>query len=583
MELLRYSGDTMARSPLKETDANLQQRPVGHVNEDGIIRGGIVTKKRTLERIELQERKKCKAERARSIEGAVKVSKSTAVKNIEPKVTPTELLEWQNNWKRIMKRESRIYFDSADENDTGKQKGKMDRRKDLLKSGFLSLGAQITQFFDCAVTIVVTRRPLENLHLLPESDVLSRAKKGYMKVWGYDKAFRFLKNLDVDLDNLEKKKAELKAPSLSNLLQSEKLYGPTDRDPRTRRDDIHYFKYAHIYMFDLWQTWAPIIALEWKPQELKDIKKLPYPVLKMGTFGRCPFIGDASCDETSYRRVMKRYARDKANKSYALKLRRLYQFNAQPCARQQELIFIPHTCLDSKRCFEKWRKTIAEEPKEESSSISTVACKREAPQALESRQETSNRACDEEHGVKKVAPAVMGLFREETEEFVDDLCQSNKKKSRMTQEIKASGAHQSNDVATSFGNGLGPTTASVMNKNLKTLSRLVVDRRLGAKTNSNVSSLAPPQANPATQPSNLVTTHDQVVTKKKKTEVLATAHVTPLVKKEAVKNAGYCENCRVKYDHLDDHIITEKHQMFAQNDYNFEMIDSLIEKLKFQF
>ncbi|QLQ80455.1 hypothetical protein HG537_0D04550 [Torulaspora globosa] len=564
----------MARFPLKETDTNLQQRPTVHVNEDGVIRGGLIGKKRSLERIEIQERKKSKAERARSIEGAVKVSKSTVVRNIEAKVTPTELLEWQNNWKRIMKRESRIYFDSSEENESGKQKGKMDRKRELLKSGFLSLGAQITQFFDCSVTIVITRRSVENLHLLPESDILSRAKKGYMKVWGYEKAFRFLKNLDVDVDNLESKKTDLGAPSLSNLLQSEKLYGPTDRDPRTRRDDIHYFKYAYVYMFDLWQTWAPIIALEWKPQELKEVKKLPYPVLKIGTFGRCPFIGDASCDETSYRRVMKRYARDKANKSYALKLRRLYQFNAQPCARQQDLIFIPHTCLDSKRCFEKWKKNIAEESKEESSNVSL---QKESPRLNESRQESPEKTLELKQDVKKGALAVVGLSREETEEFPDDLCQNNKKKSRINQEIKASGVHQSNDVATSFGNGLGPTTASVMNKNLKTLSRLVVDRRLGAKINH--AGLGPPSQ------MQLCNTNDDQnsARKKKKVEVLTPANTPQTIKKETVKNAGYCENCRVKYEHLDDHITTEKHQMFAQNDYNFELIDSLIEKLKFQF
>lgn len=572
----------MARSPLKETDTNLQQRPTGHVNEDGVIRGGVVTKKRTLERIELQERKRSKAERARSIEGAVKVSKSTAVRNIEPKVTPTELLEWQNNWKRIMKRESRIYFDSAEENDSGKQKGKMDRKRELLKSGFLSLGAQITQFFDCTVTIVITRRPLENIHLLPESDILSRAKKGYMKVWGYEKAFRFLKNLDVDLDNLESKKADLGAPSLSNLLQSEKLYGPTDRDPRTRRDDIHYFKYAYVYMFDLWQTWAPIIALEWKPQELKETKKLPYPILKIGTFGRCPFIGDASCDETSYRRVMKRYARDKANKSYALKLRRLYQFSAQPCERQKDSIFLPHTCLDSKHCFEKWKKSIAEEPKEELSA-SDISLQKES-QRFESRQDPAEKTLELKQEAKKGALMVVGLSREETEEFPDDLCQ-NKKKSRISQEIKASGVHQSNDVATSFGNGLGPTTASVMNKNLKTLSRLVVDRRLGAKMNHAAPGLGPPQGNASPSQMQLCNTNDEQIParKKNKVEVLAQANAPQNVKKEVVKNAGYCENCRVKYEHLDDHITTEKHQMFAQNDYNFELIDSLIEKLKFQF
>lgn len=568
----------VSRSPLRETDANQQQRPAD-IGEDGVLRGGLITKKRTLERIELQERKKFKAERARSIEGAVKVSKSTAIKNIEPKVTPTELLEWQNNWKRIMRRESRIYFDTADESESSKHvKSKMDKKRDLLKSGFVSLGAQITQFFDCNVTIVITRRPIDNIHLLPDSDVLSRAKKSYMKVWGYEKAFRFLKNLDVELDDLEKNKASLAAPSLSNLLQNEKLYGPTDRDPRTRRDDIHYFKFPHVYMFDLWQTWAPIITLEWKPQELKDLKKLPHPVLKMGTFGRCPFIGDGNCDETSYRRVVKRYARDKSNKNYALKLRRMYQFSAQPDIHQKDVIMIPHTCLDSKRCYDKWKAAVAEESGEEE-QISIVSCK-ESSKTLEIKQEPSVEMREPPPETRKPAAAPMGLARQETEEFPDDLCDNSKKKSRVTQEIKASGAHQSNDVATSFGNGLGPTTASVMNKNLKTLSRLVVDRRLASKP-ANTPSLAAQGTDAVPRQTTVIL--DEHTKKRKAPETAPKTRVPQPLKKEVARNAGYCENCRVKYESLDDHILTEKHQLFAQNDFNFEMIDSLIEKLRFQF
>nr|5T2S_A Chain A, DDK kinase regulatory subunit DBF4,Serine/threonine-protein kinase RAD53 [Saccharomyces cerevisiae S288C]5T2S_C Chain C, DDK kinase regulatory subunit DBF4,Serine/threonine-protein kinase RAD53 [Saccharomyces cerevisiae S288C] len=119
-------------------------------------------------------------------------------------MTPKELLEWQTNWKKIMKRDSRIYFDITDDVEMNTyNKSKMDKRRDLLKRGFLTLGAQITQFFDTTVTIVITRRSVENIYLLKDTDILSRAKKNYMKVWSYEKAARFLKNLDVDLDHVD--------------------------------------------------------------------------------------------------------------------------------------------------------------------------------------------------------------------------------------------------------------------------------------------------------------------------------------------------------------------------------------------
>lgn len=42
---------------------------------------------------------------------------------------------------------------------------------------------------------------------------------------------------------------------------------------------------------------------------------------------------------------------------------------------------------------------------------------------------------------------------------------------------------------------------------------------------------------------------------------------------------GYCENCRVKYSDFSDHVFSEKHRSFAEDDSNFKQIDSLIDLL----
>lgn len=694
------------RSPLKETDTNLKHNngiaasttAAGHLNvfsNDNNCNNNNTTesfpKKRSLERLELQqqqhlhEKKRARIERARSIEGAVQVSKGTGLKNVEPRVTPKELLEWQTNWKKIMKRDSRIYFDITDDVEMNTyNKSKMDKRRDLLKRGFLTLGAQITQFFDTTVTIVITRRSVENIYLLKDTDILSRAKKNYMKVWSYEKAARFLKNLDVDLDHLSKtKSASLATPTLSNLLHNEKLYGPTDRDPRTKRDDIHYFKYPHVYLYDLWQTWAPIITLEWKPQELTNLDELPYPILKIGSFGRCPFIGDRNYDESSYKRVVKRYSRDKANKKYALQLRALFQYHADTLLntssvndQTKNLIFIPHTCNDSTKSFKKWmqekaknfektelkktddsavqdvRNEHADQTDEKNSILLNETETKEPP--LKEEKENKQSIAEESNkypqrkelaATPKLNHPILATFaRQETEEVPDDLC-TLKTKSRQAFEIKASGAHQSNDVATSFGNGLGPTRASVMSKNMKSLSRLMVDRKLGVKqTNGNNKNYTATIATTAEtskenrnrldfnalkkdeapsketgkdsavhletnrKPQNFpkvatksvsadskvhndikITTTESPTASKKSTSTNVTLHFNAQtaqtaqpVKKETVKNSGYCENCRVKYESLEQHIVSEKHLSFAENDLNFEAIDSLIENLRFQ-
>ncbi|CCD22709.1 protein serine/threonine kinase activating protein DBF4 NDAI_0A05540 [Naumovozyma dairenensis CBS 421] len=559
----------ICRSPLKETDANLKQTLIAppKIPSTNDIAS---TKKRSLERLEQQEleRKRLKVERARSIEGAVQVNKAKVIKKVENKVTDEELAEWQKNWRKIMKRDSKIYFDPTDDVDISKVgRSKLLKKMELLKKAFCSLDAEITSFFDSTVTIVITRRSTDNLQILNEQDLLRRAKRNYMKVWGYDKAVRFLRNLDIDIDNLQSNKEALMAtPTLSNLLHNEKLYGPSDRDPKTRRDDVHYFKYSHVYMYDSWQLWAPIVILEWKPQDLAKLDELPYPTLKMGTFGRCPFIGDRNCDELSYKRTIKRYNRDKINKKYALVLRQLYQHHAIPVIEDKPLISLSHNSLDSKRLFEKWQRKLTtqiSEPQEE---------KKLSNNKTNTWKEPSRTIPMLKH------PAAVLLSRQETEEFPDDLC-STKRQSRITYEIKASGVNQSNDAATSFGNGLGPTRATVMSKNLQTLNKLVVDRKLGTRKHAQNSTKTTPIVG---------TPLSNQVKNEKSMDELGTAtgpvdKVEPIPKKEPVRNSGYCENCKVKYDELEHHIVSEKHLAFAQNDLNFESIDCLIEKLQFQF
>ncbi|CCF59538.1 hypothetical protein KAFR_0H01280 [Kazachstania africana CBS 2517] len=631
------------RSPLKETHTNLKTPSL--INFENNME--LSKAKRSLE-IAIQNnsneqssndplKKKPKIERGRSIEGAVLVSNTAALRNMDPKVTPKELLDWQNNWKKIMKRDTKIYFDTTVEIDITKHaKRSLDKKKELLRRAFISLGAQITQFFDTTVTIVITTRSTDHISSLNDADILKRAKRNYMKVWGYEKAVRFLKNLDVDFDEVMKNKQPLIAtPTLSNLLENEKLYGPTDRDPRTKRDDTHYFKYPHVYMYDLWQTWAPIVTLEWKPNELTNDDDLPYPVLKMGTFGRCPFIGDRQCDETSYKRVLKRFERDQINKKYALRLRQLYQNHAEPnSAFDEGLTILPHACCDSRQSYNTWQETKKQvtaekrrykaviesdfhdkehiknddyksEPKPSkiheftSAIVQPITTEAAMVASTNINRGSANTSLQKEHPTPQLKHPVLASFiRQETEEYPDDLC-TVKKPSRMPYEIKASGVHQSNDVATSFGNGLGPTKASVMSKNLKSLNRLVVDRRLGTSNLRKVSRNIKSGSKELDLPEKLLAYTSRKETSFTNTELKANTEREDKTKEEkslnenikvvvehkeqAPKSSGYCENCRVKYYSLKEHMLTERHVSFADNNLNFEAIDSLVEKLQFQF
>ncbi|SCU99766.1 LAMI_0G00672g1_1 [Lachancea mirantina] len=555
------------RAPLKETDTNAKR------NVEAV-------KRKTVERLEQQQLKRAKTVETgqisrRNIEGAVQTNKQNDFKKAvaeQSKVTPRDLAEWQANWRKILRKDTKIYFDNTE---VTEPKHKFERRRDILRQGFSSLGATITSFFDTSVTVVITRRTIKDHESLPDTDVLVRAHRRYMKIWNYDKALRFLKNLDVDLEALETS-AQQAHPTLSNLLQNEKLYGPSDRDPRARRDDVHYFKYPHVYLYDLWQVWAPLITAEWRPHELSCSDKLPYPDLKPGTFGRCPFVGDGHCNEASSKRIIKRYRRDKYNEEYALHLRLIYQESAQPrqvsTVKESEILLLPHNHPNSKKCYHHILGQLNLEEGKADESIEPLGQKQEASPS----NSFASTSLKPPFKTAWKTPALANiniaptLMRQETEELADDLC---RKKSRIPQEIKASGVTQSNEGSASVGNGLGPTKASVTNKSMKSLNRLVVDKKLqpSKPTATTTRESVPMTVSPAVL--NADETNDAPKDEKSKEKK------TVVKRQDARMGSGYCENCRVKYESLSQHVKSEKHLHFAQDDVNFEAIDSLIEKL----
>ena len=98
-----------------------------------------------------------------------------------------------------------------------------------------------------------------------------------------------------------------------------------------------------------------------------------------------------------------------------------------------------------------------------------------------------------------------------------------------------------NSAATA-GNGLGPTVSQVPSKNLNNLKRRIFLKKKQQKQ----------------QGQNTESYNDD--------------------EKEA--RPWYCENCRVKYDHFDDHVVSNRHRNFACDDSNFKEIDELIGTLR---
>lgn len=219
------------------------------------------------------------------------------------------LSDWQKSWRRIM-RESVIYFDSNDVA-TGEYSTVKKAEKEKAVKSFTQVGATIQPFFDHNVTIVVTRR---NKTDLPKN--MLSYEQG-LKVWNYEKVFRFLKNLgEITSPQLNKQNVR----HLSSLLHDEKLHGPNDRDPNAKRDDFTYFKHPYFFVYDVRQITRPVAIREWK---IKDTSRRPWPHMHASTYGRSPFLADPA-DIQLPKKIARRKARDEQNKSYRQKLRLIY-------------------------------------------------------------------------------------------------------------------------------------------------------------------------------------------------------------------------------------------------------------------
>ena len=235
------------------------------------------------------------------------------------KLSGDEMHQWQQSWRKIMK-QSVVYFEGDQQLQEYRKAHKLLR----------IVGCKVTPFYDNNVTIIISKRPYDDKTEYSPHDIFSNVSKGGIKVWNYDKVFRFLKNLGINIqtgvDELAINTHTVLPPSLTNgastttndknnlynLLKEEKIYGSTDRDPNAKRDDLHYFTKNYLYVYDLTQMVRPIAVREWGSE---------FPIMRLTLDGKCPFINDPS-DLNLERKKAKRLKKFEATQAHrqALKI-----------------------------------------------------------------------------------------------------------------------------------------------------------------------------------------------------------------------------------------------------------------------
>lgn len=423
-----------------------------------------------------------------------------------------ELKSWQASWRKIM-RESVVYFDtqgcdSANQNQHQEQK----RAQRALKL----VGCEIVPFYDRDVSVIVSRRPFSAAKSYPTNDIFNDAVNLKIKVWDFDKVFRFLKNLGVSESATQERTG-----NLSNLLKEEKIFGSTDRDPNARRDDLYYLEKNFVYVYDLSQAVRPIAVREWSSDS--------YPAFHLTLDGKCPFIADTS--DNLERKKLRRAQKFNATRDYRELLRKVTE---DIMIHARDGVPISTNAFSGTSTSTDSLEGHSTEIDGEGNENDTIL--------MEKSTSSETKAVMAAHSFKP-PPAVLMRASLVVQPF-------NNSMNSKFYDVAASGYNgASNAVQFSMdstlnsvaqqhaqqGNGLGPTVSQVPSKNINNLKRRIFMKKHMQKSDGR--------------------------------------------ERERELKPGYCENCRVKYDHFEEHIYSNRHRNFACNDDNFRDIDELISTL----
>ncbi|EAA28657.3 hypothetical protein GE21DRAFT_9369 [Neurospora crassa] len=409
------------------------------------------------------------------------------------------------------------------------------------------------------------------------TDILHRARDMGKKIWSLDKLQRILGMvLETDLYKAallgrghtpaaaDRAKARQQTANVLQMLQNERVHGPSDRDPTVVTKDIHYFKGPYIYVYDIEEKTRPIMVREY--HRVADKKDGEWPQFRVASQGRCPFVEDYDPPERTRRE--KTQTKEKVVKA-----------------------------ADAAAATEKATKTL--QPPEVPSP-KPVTGKR----TLKEMEAPNDRATE----VVDDAPETVESAKEPTPSV--DFRSQNAFMSHTTKvgrlvagEPVASGI-QANKLTSAIRSQMVSSTTGVLgakagiSKEVLGLQRKVLQKAGGPSLSqdSGVRRLAEigvdaaqctraaSLGNPAKPPMPGIWEDDEArkqeqAKKERKLRRTASTPVPQTKPKPRDPKPGYCENCQDKFEDFDAHIVSRKHRRFAENDDNWAQLDALLGKL----
>ncbi|RPB20919.1 hypothetical protein L211DRAFT_858577 [Terfezia boudieri ATCC MYA-4762] len=452
------------------------------------------------------------------------------------------------------------------------------------------------------------------------SQILLKARELGIKIWALEKLQRMLNAMadgepqqqvqhrgDHDVGN---KLVTAQDDHLSRLLRNERIHGPSDRDPDALSKDMVYFTGPFIMIKDQKATHKPIMVREYEKVAKREDGL--WPQFRSTASGKCPFIDDQAtreAKELKEQEKLKELKRAQAMEEIAVKQRLLGRMQPPaPRAPRQIEGAEGSTALARKPL----RKLESLDPQDNRPDYGRSAA---ASAAVWTQPSGSSRLFN--------VPAVVPAKRISNEmAFTSTNTASGKNttnhNSKYAYEPAASGVQPSNITSAIRSQMVSshidaPGAKAGMSRDMLELKRkatgnvVEIGKRSAiaagvarvAQTLRGKNLAAPEEPKPEPEPRTALRkgSHEKIgkavpifqdVVTEPTVQARRGRQATAVEAKKAARapepvkepKPGYCENCREKFDHFDEHTISRRHRKFACNENNFADLDQLLEQLE---
>ncbi|THV95683.1 hypothetical protein D6C86_08925 [Aureobasidium pullulans] len=405
------------------------------------------------------------------------------------------------------------------------------------------------------------------------NDVLSKARELGIKIWALEKLQRMMTTMfDTDTGEQPNQRRHIvstlrrgEKADLQTLLRNEKVIGPADRDLAVAAQDSVQFRGNYIYVHDMDERTRPVMVRDYPKVTHKEEGK--WPQFRLTPIGRCPFVEDPS---------------------HTKKLRLAEEQKAADAEKERKLAAgIPVTRSRAAAGTGPSQSTTSQpkEPVERQDKPEVVddhVKPLDPPKNIPNKRQNSMDTGS--------MPALFGSTQANMRgapRFIGgEPVASGVQPSNITSAIRS-------QIVSSTISSTAPGTRNIgASKEITALKRRALER--GASVNSN----EPLQSSYLTDMRAAINGDRQQApraAKRKAQETLGhireegeedtsrsrrTQQVRKKVVVEREMKAGYCENCRDKFDDFDAHCQSRKHRKFAMAPENWSQLDDLLNQLE---